>query len=416
MKTTRRTFLQTATLAATAPMLGPAGQAAAEETVHHLGRSDAYELPPVFRKKTGLRLRKVETLVKDGNLAFVRVTADNGAEGWGQVSTYDADVSAQMAHRKVARHFLGKDPADLDDIVDQVIEANYKYPWSFVCRALSGVETAVWDLLGHHAGKSVCELLGGTPRPFPVYGSSMSRSIMPKEEGERLARLRDEAGYRAFKIRVGRVNGRDRDEWPGRTEQLLPTVRQAVGDDIKLLADGNSCYTPRRAIEVGRMMEANGYAQFEEPCPYWELEWTAEVTRALKLAVSGGEQDNDIAQWRRMIAMRAVDIVQPDILYLGGVLRTLRVAAMAREAGLRCVPHSANRALVTLATLHVMGALPNAGDYVEYSIEPTGWTDGLYDRDLKVVDGRVAIPDGPGWGVRINPALLERCERQVSEL
>lgn len=416
MKTTRRTFLQTATLAATAPMIGSAAAPRAEETVHHLGRCDAYELPAVLRRRTGLRLRKVETFTKDGNLAFVRVTADDGAIGWGQVSTYDADISAQLVHRKVARHFLGKDPAELDDIVDRVIEGNYKYPWSFVCRALSGVETAVWDLLGRRSGKSVCELLGGRPRPFPVYGSSMSRGILPKDEGERLARLRDEAGYRAFKVRVGRVNGRDRDEWPGRTEQLLPTIRQAVGDDVKLLADGNSCYAPGRAIEVGRMMEANGYAQFEEPCPYWELEWTATVTRALKLAVSGGEQDNDLAQWRRMIAMRAVDIVQPDILYLGGVLRTLRVAAMAREAGLPCVPHSANRALVTVATLHVMGAIPNAGEYVEYSIESTPWTDGLYDRDLKVMDGCVAIPDGPGWGVQVNPSVLERCEREVSEL
>lgn len=416
MKTTRRTFLQTATLAATAPMVGPTAAAGAEEAVYHLGRCAAYELPAVLRERTGTRLRKVETFTKDGNLAFARVTADNGAVGWGQVSTFDADISAQILHRKVARHFLGKDPAELDDIVDRVIEANYKYPWSFVGRALSGVETAVWDLLGHQSGKSVCELLGGRPRPFPVYGSSMSRSILPKDEGERLARLRDEAGYRAFKVRVGRVNGRDRDEWPGRTEQLLPTVRQAVGDDLKLLADGNSCYTPQRAIEVGRMMETNGYAQFEEPCPYWELEWTAAVTRALKLSVSGGEQDNDLAQWRRMIAMRAVDIVQPDILYLGGVLRTLRVAAMAREAGLPCVPHSANRALVTVATLHMMGAIPNAGDYVECSIESTRWTDGLYDRDLKVVDGCVAIPDGPGWGVQINPSVLEQCERQVSEL
>lgn len=416
MKTTRRTFLQTAPLAAAGPLLGPSLTAAEKPQPWYLGRCAAYQLPDVLREPSPMRLRRIETHTLNGHLAFVRVVADNAAEGWGQVSTYDADLSAQIVHRKIARHFLGQDPAGLDHLVDRAIEANYKYPWSFVCRALSGVETAIWDLLGRWKGQSVCELLGGRSRPFPVYGSSMSRTIKPKDEGERLRRLRDQFGYRAFKIRVGRVNGRDRDQWPGRTEQIIPEVRRAVGDSITLLADGNSGYSPSRAIQVGRLLETHGYAQFEEPCPYWELEWTAEVTGALQIPVSGGEQDNDLAQWRRMIHMRAVDIVQPDILYLGGVVRTLRVAAMAQEAGLRCVPHSANRALVTVASLHVMGALPNAGDYVEYSIEKTPWTDGLFDPPLKVEEGRVAIPAGPGWGVRLNPQVLAKCRLEVSEL
>jgi len=112
-------------------------------------------------------------------------------------------------------HVLGADPADFDAISDRAIEANYKFPWSFVCRALAGVDTAIWDLLGKRAGKSVCALLGGTPRPIPVYGSSMSRTIQPADEGARLARLRDEKGFRAFKVRIGKVNGHDQDERPG---------------------------------------------------------------------------------------------------------------------------------------------------------------------------------------------------------
>ena len=299
--------------------------------------------------------------------------------------------------------------------MDDCIEANYKWPWSYVCRALSGLDTAIWDLLGKRAGKSVCELLGGKLRPFPVYGSSMSRSITPADEGDRLQGLRDQCGYRAFKIRVGSVNGHDRDERPGRTEELIPTVRKAVGDDIALLVDGNSCYTPPRAIQVGRLLEEHRYAQFEEPCPYWELEWTAEVAKALQVPVSGGEQDNDLAQWRRMINMLAVDIVQPDILYLGGVVRTLRVAAMAFEKNMPCVPHSANLALVTLLSLHVMGAIPNAGDYVEFSIEDNSWASDYFEPGFRVVDGKVAIPAEPGWGVRIRPDWLANTTRQVSE-
>ena len=133
----------------------------------------------------------------------------------------------------------------------------------------------------------------------------------------------------------------------------MPTIRKALGDDVALLVDANSGFSPRRAIEVGRMLEDNGIEHFEEPCLYWELEQTKEVTDALDIAVTGGEQDCEIATWRRMIEMRAVDIVQPDILYLGGISRTLRVCRMAKAAGLPVTPHSANLGLVTLFTMHL---------------------------------------------------------------
>ena len=159
---------------------------------------------------------------------------------------------------------------------------------------------------------------------------------------------------------------------------------------------------------------------FEEPCPYWELEWTARVAEVLDIAVAGAEQDNDLAQFRRMLQMRAVDIVQPDVCYIGGLLRTLTVARMAAELGVPCIPHSANLSLVTVFTLHLMAAIANAGDFVEYSIEESDWIsqwiDGLYQPRLEVVDGEVAVPAGPGWGVEIGSEWLEQAEVQVSTL
>jgi L-alanine-DL-glutamate epimerase-like enolase superfamily enzyme len=164
------------------------------------------------------------------------------------------------------------------------------------------------------------------------------------------------------------------------------------------------------------MLHAHGVCHLEEPCPYWEIEWTAEVTGALDVPVAGGEQDYHLPQWRRIVGMRAVDIVQPDICYIGGLTRALRVARMAAEAGMVCVPHSANLSMVTVFTLHMMGAIPNAGPYIEFSIEPTPWTEGLYAPALEVRDGQVDIPDGPGWGVEVNPAWLVAAERQISEV
>lgn len=408
MTPTRRAFLGSAAAAGLAgcaapPPAAPSGLDAFRDRLRGLSR------------KSGLRLRRIETFTRDTTVSLVRVTADDGSEGWGQIAPYDADLSAKVLHRKIAPLALGADPYDVDAISDRAIEANYKFPWSYVCRALAGLDTALWDLRGRREGKGVVELLGAAPRTVPVYGSSMSRTIRPAEEAARMARLRDEKGFRAFKIRVGRVCGRDQDQWPGRTEELVPAVRRGVGDAVTLYADGNSGYAPKKAIEVGRFLEAHGYAHFEEPCPYWELEWTAEVAAALGILVTGGEQDNDLAQWRRMVRMRAVDVVQPDVCYVGGLTRALRVAVLAAEAGLSCLPHSANPSLVQVFTAHLVAAIPNAAPFMEFSIEKTGWTEGLFEPAFTVRDGAVAVPAGPGWGVAVRPAWLEKAERQVSE-
>ena len=188
-----------------------------------------------------------------------------------------------------------------------------------------------------------------------------------------------------------------------------------MGEDTILLVDGNSCYTPPRAIEIGRLLEEHNVGHFEEPCPYWELEWTAKVAEALEVPVAGGEQDNDLAQWNRMIKMNAVDIVQPDVCYVGGLTRALRVAKMAEEAGKLCVPHSANRSLITVITLHMMAAIPNPGPHIEFSVEPSGWTNELFKESVEAKNGMLSVPKGPGWGVTVRPEWLEGAVREVSK-
>lgn len=362
-----------------------------------------------------MKIQSIETFAKS-HLCLVRVRTDYGDEGWGQLAPYNVDISAEVLHRQIAPFALGADPLELEGLSDQFVDQTHKFPGSYACRAMAGLDTALWDLRGNLADKSVCEWLGGKPRPFLVYGSSMRRNITPEEEADRLVKLRDDFGYQAFKIRIGKQCGHNQDEWFGRTEALIPKVREAVGDEVALLADANSCYTPTKAIEIGRLLEANSYFHFEEPCPYWKIEWTAEVTQTLDIPVAGGEQDFYIPAWRQIITMPAVDIIQPDICYIGGLTRALNVAGLAAQKGLSCVPHSANLSLVTVFSLHMLGAIPNAGDYLEYSIEPTPWTDGLFSPALEVIDGKVAIPDGPGWGIEINPDWLQDAGYRISEL
>jgi L-alanine-DL-glutamate epimerase-like enolase superfamily enzyme len=285
---------------------------------------------------------------------------------------------------------------------------------------MAGLDTAIWDLRGKQAGKPVVELLGGTPGPIRAYASSMKRDITPADEALRLKRLRDEQGFDAFKVRAGAEVGRNRDEWPGRTEEIIPLMRREMGDKVELLIDANRWYSPNRAIEVGHLLQDHGFCHFEEPCPYWELEQTKQVTDALDIDVTGGEQDCDLPTWRRMIDMRAVDIVQPDILYLGGICRTMRVVEMARAAGLPVTPHCANLSMVTLFTMHLLRAIPNAGKYLEFSIEGPDyypWQEGLFVASpYGITDGHAMVTDAPGWGVEIDPEWLAKSSYRISAL
>jgi L-alanine-DL-glutamate epimerase-like enolase superfamily enzyme len=366
-----------------------------------------------------MKIASLETFTNQF-VCFVRVTTDSGAVGWGQTSTYNADITASVFHRQVAPWTLGQDASDIGALVERVEEREHKFPGSYRCRALAGLDTALWDLRGKLERKPVVELLGGTPKRLRAYASSMKRDITPEQEAVRFLRLRDTLGFDAFKWRVGAECGHDVDEWPGRTEAIVPRVARALGDGIAKLVDANSGFSPRRAIEVGRLLEAEGIGHYEEPCPYWKPEETRQVTEALSLDVTGGEQDCEFGNWGRMIGMRAVDIVQPDVMYMGGIARTLKVARMAAAAGLPCTPHSANRSLVTLCTMHLLGALENPGKYLELSIEGADyypWEGGLFLQDpYHVEDGQVTIPSEPGWGVEVSPEWLKAAAYQRSSL
>lgn len=408
----RRSFLRSLGLASAAASasLNPSLRG---EVYPYLGRTEDYR--PFQIIDQGLKIKQLETWTR-GSCAVVRLTTDDGRAGWGQLSSFEPDITTTAFHRFVAPQVLGADPAEIDFLVDKVIDANMKFPWSFVCRALAGFDTAVWDLYGKIHGKPVCALLHGKTHPFPVYGSSMRRDISPEDEARRMLKLRDEAGFKAFKIRLGAPVGHDADASPGRTDAIIPAIRKALGDEVRLMADGNSCYTPPKAIAIGQMMQDQNYYWFEEPCPYWELEWTAEVTAALKLNIAGGEQDNDLAQWRRMLKMQVVDILQPDICYNGGFTRCLRVSRLAQKASRIVITHSSHLSMITLFSLHFMAAIRNAGPVVEYSIEPESPGTRLFNPQLTVEAGRVKIPDEPGWGISVNPDWLAGAKHQVSTL
>lgn len=352
-------------------------------------------------------------------LCVVKATAEDGAVGWGQTAPYNADLTAGVFHRQIAPWALGQPSDDIAALVTRIERAEHKFPGSYRNRALAGLDTALWDMAARRAGVPVAVLLGGSPGPLHAYASSMSRDLTPEAEAERLKRICGEQGFTAAKFRIGAEMGQDRDQWPGRTEAIIPAVTAAL-PGIETLVDANSGFSVARAIEVGRMLQDHGVGHYEEPVPWWDLDATRAVSEALDIDVTGGEQDFHLPTWRRMIDLRAVDVVQPDVMYLGGLTHSLTVARWAAEAGLPCTPHAANLSLVTLATMHLLRALPNAGKYLEFAIEGEDyypWQRGLFLGDpFRVIDGQVVVSDTPGWGAEFNPDWLAQTDHQASVL
>ena len=367
-----------------------------------------------------MKIVKIETFTQRF-VALVRVTMEDGIVGIGQMSPYHADISTDVFHRFVAPAAIGRSADCIEQLVEDIFSETLKFPGTFICRAMAGLDTALWDAAGKRAGRPVHALLGADDGNVPVYGSSMCRKIGPDEEAERFLRLRDAHGFRSFKFRVGRSNGRNQDAWPGRTPAIAEAVCKAFnGDGIRFLADGNSCYDVENAIQVGRMLSDAGVHQFEEPCPYWDYDATRAVREALDIDVSGGEQDNYLPAWSYMVRSDVVDICQPDLCYLGGVSRALTVARIAAEQGKKIVFHAANDSLVTLFSLHVFASLPNAGHACEFNIEGPEYHDPmlreLFEPAVVVRDGKARLNGEPGWGIQPTSKWLEAATYRALDL
>jgi len=341
---------------------------------------------------------------------LVHVSTDSGITGWGECSPMNGRVIAAHIHHSLASLVIGRDPFDIESIVEDTFVKTYKIAGQTQAIAISGIEIALWDIIGKALNVPLYKLLGGAYRKrIRMYASSMRRDISPDDEAERLARLVMEKGFTAVKVRVGKTYGFDEDTAPGRSESVVREVRKRLGDDIEIMVDGNSCFTAPRAIELGRRLEQYNIFHFEEPCPYTDLDSTAKVAQALDVPVAGGEQDWDLRRFRETLQKGAVDIVQPDLIKAGGFSACKKVATLAEAFGCVCTPHQ-TQPLGTIANLHFVAATPCCRYSQEYNIEPHPIGDKMFKKPVPVVDGYMAVPEDPGLGVEINEEILSQAE------
>lgn len=367
-------------------------QAAAEPVLHREGLAE-----PVI-------IKSIQLLQKDGEF-FVHVVSTDGDEGI-SVTNSRAKNLYPILNRRVSPYFIGKDARDLEEHLFGVYRfgSNYKLQGLALWCPLAWVEFAILDMLGRISGKSIGELLGGVVRrKVPVYIASGRRDTTPEQEVRYLSGLIEETGARAVKFRVGGRMSRNADARPGRTKRLIPLARKVLGDKIAIHADANSSYDASEALTVGKMLEDIDAVYYEEPCPFDDLWDTKRVADALTIPVAGGEQEYSQRRFRWAVQNRGVDIVQPDLQYYGGLIRSKRVANMAEVVGMPTTVHISG-GFGFIYMLHFASCTRRIGPYQEYKrgIEKyANW----FDPPLTSRDGCLSVPRGRGVGIT-NPSEL----------
>jgi L-alanine-DL-glutamate epimerase-like enolase superfamily enzyme len=357
--------------------------------------------------KSPVIIESIKLLKKD-NEHFVHVRSKDGAEGIALTNPPREQYLDKILNQLVIPFFIGKDARNLEDLLWELYrwKDNYKLYGLALWSPQAWVEFAILDMLGRIAGKPMGALLGDILRKeVAIYVASGRRDTTPEQEVEYLQKLIAQSGAKAVKFRVGGRMSRNADSMPGRTEKLIPLVRKTLGDGIDIHADSNSSYDAPQSIKVGRMLEEVKAVYFEEPCQFDHLEETKVVADALTIPVAGGEQEYSDWRFRWMIANRGVDIVQPDLHYYGGMIRSVRVARMAQVAKMPTTVHiSGGFGFVYM--LHFGSCVPDIGRYQEYKLGTERYGN-WFDPPITVKDGMMTVPSGPGVGIKDLAGLLK---------
>jgi L-alanine-DL-glutamate epimerase-like enolase superfamily enzyme len=361
---------------------------------------------------TPVKIASIE-LYRNGSHYFVKSTSTDGAVGL--AFTKQVEDFIPILLKRVIPVFLGKDARDLEILIDDVYIQNYKMAGQAFWCPVAYVEQSLFDLLGKVANKPVGELLGGVIRKeIPVYLSGSGRETTAEQEVAVYARGVEHTGARAVKFKIGGRMSRNRDAYPGRTETMMKLARKTLGDKIVLYTDANGSYDSAKGIEVGKMLQDLNCAFYEEPCPWEEASELKTVADALTIPIAFGEQDSSLPRFQWLIDIRALDIVQPDLNYNGGLLRAAQVARMAQRAKIPITPHNTQTGPTAVNILQFASAIPNIGPYMEFPWRAPQKTESWYSPQFHIVNGVVRVPTGPGLGLEVDSAWLAKARKVES--
>jgi L-alanine-DL-glutamate epimerase-like enolase superfamily enzyme len=412
MKTNRRKFIAT-TLTGVIAAAVPDLSFASENVKEKYARLDEIIRKPVLKRELFSSPVIIDSLqlLRFENSFLCMVRSKEGAVGISVANNDQMKSLYPILLNRLRPFFIGKDARDIESLIEgvYVYQSNYKMQSLALWVPLATIEFAILDMLGKIAGKSLGQLIGDIHNSkIAVYQANGERDITAEVTIEHLKKEVGESKAKALKFKVGGRMSNNFEEPKGRSEKLIPLVRKTFGEKMVIYADSNGSYTADEAIRIGRIMEEYKIDFYEEPVPFDWYEETKEVADALKIPIAGGEQEPSLHMFRWLIANDALQIVQPDMFYFGGMIRSMKVARMADAFAKQCTPHISGSGLGYLYMMHFVSAIPNAGPYHEFKGFNNEMPFECKTSALSSDDGVVTVPSGAGLGIEIDPGYIDK--------
>lgn len=425
MKTNRRKFISTAALAGSMAAILPSSSCITSKR-EAVGYPDYISLDktlnlPVLKRELFPSPVIIDTieLLQDRNNFVCRVRSKDGAEGISIGHPFISKIGYPMFSQLLKQIFIGKDARDLDSLIFMAAENNVKKQGIPLCVQIATLEFAILDMLGNIANKQLGLLIGDIHHSeVSIYlGTRINelRKQIPEESLQLVVEDYQQTKAKAIKIRagVGDNSGSDKDNRPGQTEKLIRMAREKFGNEMVLMIDGNGSYSVKESIRIGKILEEYNYYFWEEPVPWDWYEEQKQVKAGLKIKMAGGEEEFGLHAFRWLIANGVFDVLQPDLFYFGGMIRSMQVARMAAAAGKTITPHMSEGGLGYLYMLQMVSACTNADKYHEFKMFETKDANGTIipieskTEPLSSRDGIVKVPTGSGLGIIIDPDYIK---------
>ena len=359
---------------------------------------------------TVLRLPEISSAA-DGTQddLIITVETDEGITGYGEVDTAPyvgkAVVDAYMSHgtcyglREVV---VGADPFDYEQIWNDMWAKTYYYGRTGpVMHVMSGIDMAIWDIMGKAVGKPVHKLLGGSytdkVRPY-------ASALMPDDKDGVKALVEDcvAKGYTAVKLGWGPLGFDVRYDI-----ELVKAAKKAAGDKVEIMIDIGKRYRLKESIYVAKALEQLNIYWLEEPLPAEDYTGYKRLTESTTMRIATGEEESGRLSFARLINQTHIDIVQPDISRCGGLTEAKKIATMAADANILFVPHAFKTGILVAASIQLIAAIPHA-PFLEFSITQSAIRRELLTQPFVQKDGFVEVPQTPGLGIELNPDIIRK--------
>jgi galactonate dehydratase len=354
------------------------------------------------------------------NLIFVKVETDAGIHGWGEAySQYDRDTAVAAQLEALGRYAVGRSPFDIKHFTQVAFDdyAQRRGSVELFC-AISGIEQALWDVVGKACKQPVYNLLGGRYRDkIRVYANGWSYGMKEPGDYARAAESVVKQGFSAIKFDPLPAPWRTwiPKEHERRAVRVVKAVRDAVGPDVDLLIEQHRRLAPMHAIRLDRQLAEFDLYLMEESCQAEYPDELALIRREIGVPMMIGEATYTKTGFRPLLEKRAADILNPDVACVGGILELKEIAAMAETFLVAVSPHNYNSTLVALSsTVHASATMPNF-TITEYFLPFVDFCDKISPNQLKPKNGYIELPTAPGLGVDVDEEALKRHPGKVYE-